>query len=210
MTNPGCAAGSTVKCRVVVMGTGLSPRIPEGVDGIELAEGYGSMPVDPPNYSNQSVVVLGWERPRSRRRRRCTRRPRACRSTPGRTRSGKFPKISGEHESRSHQGVFFVGALGHSLDYRTTSGGFIHGFRYTARAVYRGLHERPHHEEWPHTMIPALITAQPLVDGMLRRINRMAGPCTRCLTIWWEPLLSAPTATPSTTRRCRSRHSKSS
>ena len=90
--------------------------------------------------------------------------------------TGKFPKISGEHESRSHKGVFFVGALGHSLDYRKSSGGFIHGFRYTARAVYRGLRERLHHEEWPHTLIPAVITAQPMVDVMLRRINRMAGP----------------------------------
>ena len=46
------------------------------------------------------------------------------------TAHGKFPAIQSNYESVTHKNLFFIGALMHSLDYKASSGGFIHGFRY--------------------------------------------------------------------------------
>lgn len=46
----------------------------------------------------------------------------------------KFPKINGFYESTEYKDLYFVGANTHSLDFRQSSGGFIHGFRYTGKS----------------------------------------------------------------------------
>ncbi len=47
----------------------------------------------------------------------------------------KYPLLSNEFESRNRQDMFFAGTLTHSLDYRKTTSGFIHGFRYNVKAL---------------------------------------------------------------------------
>jgi hypothetical protein len=42
----------------------------------------------------------------------------------------KYPQIKNNFESTSHNNLFFIGTLMHSIDYKKSSGGFIHGFRY--------------------------------------------------------------------------------
>lgn len=42
----------------------------------------------------------------------------------------KYPEIYGNYESTNINNLFFIGALMHSFDYKKSSGGFIHGFRY--------------------------------------------------------------------------------
>lgn len=42
----------------------------------------------------------------------------------------KFPKINYNYESSNNKNLFFIGSLMQSLDYKKSSGGFIHGFRY--------------------------------------------------------------------------------
>ncbi|GAE09530.1 hypothetical protein [Paenibacillus sp. JCM 10914] len=49
--------------------------------------------------------------------------------------NGKFPSISGEFESTEVHNLFFAGAHTHGLDFRKTSSGFIHGFRYNSRIL---------------------------------------------------------------------------
>ena len=49
----------------------------------------------------------------------------------GRGRAKKFPAIKHNYESVVTPGIFFAGAVSHSLDFRKSAGGFIHGFRYT-------------------------------------------------------------------------------
>lgn len=51
--------------------------------------------------------------------------------TPGRGRAKKYPKINYNYESVDNPGMFFAGTATHSLDFRKSAGGFIHGFRYT-------------------------------------------------------------------------------
>ena len=42
----------------------------------------------------------------------------------------KYPKINYKYESDNNKNLYFIGTLMHSLDYKISSGGFIHGFRY--------------------------------------------------------------------------------
>ena len=46
------------------------------------------------------------------------------------TENKKYPKIKFNYESNNIDNLYFIGALMHSNDYRKSSGGFIHGFRY--------------------------------------------------------------------------------
>jgi len=42
----------------------------------------------------------------------------------------KYPLINSNYESKNNNNLFFIGSLMHSLDFKKSSGGFIHGFRY--------------------------------------------------------------------------------
>jgi hypothetical protein len=42
----------------------------------------------------------------------------------------KYPAITAKYESVNNPNLFFIGSLMHSRDYKKSSGGFIHGFRY--------------------------------------------------------------------------------
>lgn len=44
--------------------------------------------------------------------------------------ANKYPEINGKYESTNISNLFFIGSLMHSFDYKKSSGGFIHGFRY--------------------------------------------------------------------------------
>lgn len=52
---------------------------------------------------------------------------------------GKFPSLTPDYESVNIDGMYFAGALSHGRDAGRAAGGFIHGFRYTARALVRIL-----------------------------------------------------------------------
>jgi len=46
------------------------------------------------------------------------------------TENMKYPEINHRYESVNNPNLYFIGALMHSHDYKISSGGFIHGFRY--------------------------------------------------------------------------------
>jgi hypothetical protein len=46
------------------------------------------------------------------------------------TPNNKYPKIKPHFESNNNKNLYFIGSLMHSLDFKKSSGGFIHGFRY--------------------------------------------------------------------------------
>jgi len=53
------ANGEQLGCGVLVVAAGVSkPYLPD-IPGIELAESYGDMPVDPEDYVNQRVLIVG-------------------------------------------------------------------------------------------------------------------------------------------------------
>ncbi|CAF0906344.1 unnamed protein product [Didymodactylos carnosus] len=91
--------------------------------------------------------------------------------TDGKGREVKYPKIDGDYQSVDVKHLYFVGTLAHSLDFRKSSGGFIHGFRYTARALYRILENRYHQKRWPSKML----TIGSLLNYIIKRMNEADG-----------------------------------
>lgn len=83
----------------------------------------------------------------------------------------KYPLIRPSYESRGSRGLFILGTASHSVDYRKSAGGFIHGFRYTARAVHRLLEQRHHGVAWPAVQLPVT----QLCSTILRRVNEASG-----------------------------------
>lgn len=49
------------------------------------------------------------------------------------TSDNKYPEILPHYESTNNKNLYFIGSLMHSLDFKKSSGGFIHGFRYLIR-----------------------------------------------------------------------------
>merc|ERR1712012_1494450 len=69
----------------------------------------------------------------------------------------------------------------HGLDFRKSAGGFIHGFRYNARALFRLLEQRNFDVPWPATVLPLRADGDgraviELTELLLRRINEASGP----------------------------------
>ncbi|XP_043535910.1 FAD-dependent oxidoreductase domain-containing protein 2 isoform X1 [Chiloscyllium plagiosum] len=89
----------------------------------------------------------------------------------GRGRTNKYPLIKATYESGNLPGMFIIGTAGHSIDYRKSAGGFIHGFRYTARAVHHLLEHRYHGTSWPATTLPI----SHLTNTIIKRINEASG-----------------------------------
>ncbi|XP_075038819.1 FAD-dependent oxidoreductase domain-containing protein 2 isoform X1 [Mixophyes fleayi] len=84
---------------------------------------------------------------------------------------GKYPLLKANYEAKYTQGLFVVGTASHSIDFRKSAGGFIHGFRYTARSVHRLTENLYHSIPWPASHY--LISQLPNV--LLRRMNEASG-----------------------------------
>lgn len=85
---------------------------------------------------------------------------------------GRLPGVTAWYEGKNLPGLFVLGTAAHSRDYRLSAGGFIHGFRYTVRAVHRVLERRYHGNPWPSTK---LLTTQ-LQSWILKRVGEASGP----------------------------------
>lgn len=85
---------------------------------------------------------------------------------------GRLPAVTAWYEGKNTPGLFVLGTAAHSRDYRSSAGGFVHGFRYTVRAVHRVLEHRYHGQLWPSS---TLKTSQ-LSSWILKRVNEASGP----------------------------------
>jgi len=83
---------------------------------------------------------------------------------------GRFPAQTCEWESVNVPGLYFAGTLMQVRDFKRSTGGFIHGFRYGIRALHRILERKYHEAPWPHRRLPS--DPAPLADAVLARVNR--------------------------------------
>jgi thioredoxin reductase len=90
----------------------------------------------------------------------------------GKGRRKKFPMINADFQSKVTPNLYFAGTNTHSLDFRKSAGGFIHGFRYTARALHRILEQRNHDAHWPSKHL----SLEELVPFLVHRLNEASGP----------------------------------
>ncbi|GAA1644134.1 NAD(P)-binding domain-containing protein [Actinoplanes couchii] len=83
--------------------------------------------------------------------------------------NGRFPALSPAFESVNVPGLYFAGTLSQQRDFKKSTNGFIHGFRYGVRALYRILRSRHHDIPWPSTPVDA--TPEAITDAIIARIN---------------------------------------
>ncbi|KAI8734901.1 FAD-dependent oxidoreductase domain-containing protein 2 [Biomphalaria glabrata] len=83
----------------------------------------------------------------------------------------KYPAITHNYESVDYTGLFYAGTASHSLDFRKSSGGFIHGFRYTARALHRLMEWRYEGIPWPYIDL----RLPQLMNYVIKRMNEVSG-----------------------------------
>ncbi|WP_371649690.1 NAD(P)-binding domain-containing protein [Streptomyces mirabilis] len=85
----------------------------------------------------------------------------------------RFPELTKAYESTNVPGLYFAGTLTQQIDFKKGTNGFIHGFRYGARALCRILEQRYHGGTWPHDEL----SAEPgeLTAALIERINRSSG-----------------------------------
>jgi len=82
----------------------------------------------------------------------------------------RFPAQTVEWESTNIRDLYFAGTLMQVRDYKKSTGGFIHGFRYGIRALSRILESKYHGCVWEHRNYPA--EPQALMEVVLGRVNR--------------------------------------
>lgn len=81
----------------------------------------------------------------------------------------KFPNLTCEWESSNQPNMFFVGTLMQMRDYKKSTSGFIHGFRYNVQALSKILGEKYHGETWPFSLHD--FDATELTERLLSRVN---------------------------------------
>jgi len=89
---------------------------------------------------------------------------------PALTIDDRFPAQTSAWESADVPGLYFAGTLTQQRDFKKSTSGFIHGFRYGVRALHKILKQRYAATPWPATRIaagPDTITA-----AVIARVNR--------------------------------------
>ncbi|GHH73724.1 pyridine nucleotide-disulfide oxidoreductase [Streptomyces sulfonofaciens] len=82
----------------------------------------------------------------------------------------RFPAQTDAWESTNVPDLYFAGTITQVRDFKKSTSGFIHGFRYGVKALHRILETRYHERPWPARELPA--TASAAADAVIERVNR--------------------------------------
>ncbi len=82
----------------------------------------------------------------------------------------RFPAQTEEWESINVPGLYFAGTISQERDFKKSTSGFIHGFRYAVRALFKILERRYGATPWPAT--PLAPTPEALAAAIVARVNR--------------------------------------
>ncbi|MCP2244364.1 NAD(P)-binding domain-containing protein [Lentzea aerocolonigenes] len=82
--------------------------------------------------------------------------------------NSRFPHLTSAWESVNVPGLFFAGTITQSRDFKKSTSGFIHGFRYGVRALHRILEQRCHGVDWPSRDV----APEAVADAIIERVNR--------------------------------------
>ncbi|OLE27778.1 MAG: pyridine nucleotide-disulfide oxidoreductase [Catenulispora sp. 13_1_20CM_3_70_7] len=97
--------------------------------------------------------------------------PFAAECRPALTIKDRFAELTSAYESVNVPGLYFAGTLMQQRDFKKATTGFIHGFRYTVRALSRILALRgAGRVAWPHRAVAA--TPEALAEATIERVNR--------------------------------------
>ncbi|XP_077863118.1 FAD-dependent oxidoreductase domain-containing protein 2-like [Saccoglossus kowalevskii] len=100
---------------------------------------------------------------------------KTCRPKPkfpwNKNRRPKYPLIDHTYQAVDVPGLYFAGTVTHSLDFKKSSGGFLHGFRYTTQALHRILEYQNHRKQWPSIKM----SISELLNHIIKRVNEASG-----------------------------------
>lgn len=82
----------------------------------------------------------------------------------------RLPAQTCEWESTNIRNLYFAGTLMQVRDYKKSTGGFIHGFRYDVRALQRIFDKKYHGVDWPHQQL--MDEPRALMEAVIARVNR--------------------------------------
>ncbi|MFL6234128.1 MAG: NAD(P)-binding domain-containing protein [Thermoanaerobaculia bacterium] len=224
------AGGSVFSCRRLIVATGGSRPYVPAVPGIDQAESYAEVSVDPEDFANQRVLVIGEGGPAFETAENLIPTAALVHTVPGDAveridrregelmvslrhgqdeneervydrvivaagfrfddsifaagcrpelaRNGRFPAQTPEWESVNVPGLHFAGTLTQAEGLERHASGFIHGFRYNVRALFRMLEAKYHRRGWPSAEIEP--TPEGLVEATLDRLHRASA-------LWHQP-----------------------
>lgn len=92
---------------------------------------------------------------------------------PALTINDRFPALTSEWESTNVKDMYFIGTLMQVRDFKKTTSGFIHGFRYNIRALQLMFEQKYHGRAWPSREIEA--TPESVLDAIIERVNKSSG-----------------------------------
>ncbi|WP_434444756.1 NAD(P)-binding domain-containing protein [Lentzea sp. E54] len=82
--------------------------------------------------------------------------------------NSRFPGQTAAWESVNVPDLFFAGTITQARDFKKSTSGFIHGFRYGVRALHRIVEQRYHGVDWPsRDVAPEAVT-----EAIIERVNR--------------------------------------
>ncbi|WP_037908999.1 NAD(P)-binding domain-containing protein [Actinacidiphila yeochonensis] len=82
----------------------------------------------------------------------------------------RFPAQTPAWESANVPDLYFAGTITQVRDFKRSTSGFIHGFRYGVRALHRILEQRYHDRSWPRDEVAP--GPEAVADAVLARVNR--------------------------------------
>jgi hypothetical protein len=82
----------------------------------------------------------------------------------------RFPEQTAEFESTNVPDLYFAGTLMQVRDWKRSTSGFIHGFRYAVRALHHMLERKHEGNAWPHRDVA--VDPDALMEAVLGRVNR--------------------------------------
>ena len=82
----------------------------------------------------------------------------------------RFPAQTSAWESVNVPGLYIAGTLSQQRDFKKSTSGFIHGFRYGVRALQRILDQRYHETGWPFEKLET--ASEALTEAIIGRVNR--------------------------------------
>ncbi|MDX8030540.1 NAD(P)-binding domain-containing protein [Lentzea sp. BCCO 10_0856] len=82
--------------------------------------------------------------------------------------NSRFPDQTAAWESVNVPDLFFAGTITQMRDFKKSTSGFIHGFRYGVRALHRIVEQRYHGVDWPSRAV----AAGDVTEAIIERVNR--------------------------------------
>ncbi|MDT7786100.1 MAG: hypothetical protein QOF58_4519 [Pseudonocardiales bacterium] len=82
--------------------------------------------------------------------------------------NSRFPDQTAAWESVNVPDLYFAGTITQARDFKKSTSGFIHGFRYGVRALHRIHEHRYHGVDWPSRQL----AADGITEAIIERVNR--------------------------------------